>query len=130
MPNKLSGTVRPGDFILSENDQVGALSRDNLTVTADLVFAPGEIAGIVTATGRVAKFNPALSNGAEVAAVIPVYPVATPGALGMHVFVTRNAALKEDGLVWPVGITGPQKAAAIAQLAERGLIIRPRSYVG
>lgn len=130
MVTPLYGKVHPGDFILSENDQIGALSRDNLTFESGLTFKPGEVAAIKTSNGCVVKLNPAGSDGSEVAAVIPVYAYDTTAAAVMGVAITRNAAVKEDGLIWPAGISAPNKAASIVQLADRGIIIRPRSYVG
>lgn len=126
----LYGKVHPGDFILSEDDTIGGLSRDNLTFASGLDFKPGEVAAIKTTTGQVVKFAPGGSDGADVAAVIPVYAYNTAAAAVMGVAITRQATVKEDGLIWPAGISGPNKAAAIAALAARNIIIRPRSYVG
>lgn len=129
MPNKLVGGLRPGDFILSEDDRVGAASRDNLTFTGGK-FLPGQVCGIITASGKVVPLNPAASDGSDDAAVLPVYAYDATSADVMGVGITRTATVKEDGLIWPEGISGPNKAAAIAQLAARNIIIRPRSYVG
>lgn len=126
----LTSKVRPGDFILTENEQVGALSRDNLTFATGNVFKPGQVCGIITATGKVVPLNPAASDGSDDAAVIPIYHIDASSADVMGVAISRNATLKEDGLIWPAGISAPNKAIAIQQLAARTLIVRPRSYVG
>jgi hypothetical protein len=130
MVNILSGGVRPGDFILSENEQVGARSRDNLTFKSGNTFKPGQVCGIITATGKVVPLDPAASDGSDDAAVLPVYAIDATAADVMGVGITREATVKEDGLIWPAGISAPNKAAAIAQLKALGIIIRPRSYVG
>lgn len=127
MPTVLRGTVHQGDFILSES---GHRSRDNLTIASGRTIRTGEVCAIVTATGSVVALNPAASDGSQNAAVLPVYGYDASAAAVMGAFVTTDAEVKEDGLIWPAGITGPQKAAAIAALAARGIKIRPRSYVG
>ncbi len=130
MVNVLRGGVRPLDFILSENDQVGALSRDNLTFKSGNTFTPGQVCGIITDTGKVVPLDPAASDGSDDAAVICCYPIDATAGDVMGVGIVRHATVKKDGLVWPEGISAPNKADAIAQLKAAGIIIRPRSYVG
>lgn len=130
MVNVLRGGIRPGDFILSEDDKVGARSRDNLTFKSGNVFKPGQVCGIITASGKVVPLNPAASDGSDDAAVIPVYAYDATSADVMGVGITGHALVKEDGLIWPNGISGNDKAAAILQLKALGIKIRPRSYVG
>lgn len=126
----LYGKVHPGDFILGEDDTIGGLSRDNLTIASGQVLKPGQICGIVTVGGQVKALNTGASTGEDDAACIPIYAYDATGAAVMGAFITRNATVKEDGLIWPNGISAGDKAAAIAQLAARNIIIRPRSYVG
>lgn len=130
MPTVLRGKAREGDFILSEDEN--GLSRDNLTIAtgANLVIATGTVCGIVTASGNVKKLDTAASDGSDDAAVISIYTYDASAADVMGAFVSRNAQIKEDGLIWPAGISAADKKAAIAQLAARNIIIRPRSYVG
>ncbi|MDX5518629.1 MAG: head decoration protein, partial [Wolbachia endosymbiont of Andrena agilissima] len=40
------------------------------------------------------------------------------------IIITRIALLADHAVVWPANITEEQKAAAIKQLEERGIIIR------
>jgi hypothetical protein len=40
------------------------------------------------------------------------------------VVITRHAVVADHALTWPVGITAPQKAAAIAQLKALGVLVR------
>lgn len=128
MSKVLRSGPRPGDFILSEEPH--QFSRDNLTLKSGNVVKPGQVCGIITATGQVVPLNTAASDGSDVAAVLPIYGYDATEAAVMGAFVTRQSQLKEDGLIWPAGISGADKKSAIAELAAHGIIVRPRSYVG
>ena len=128
MPNVLRGGPRAGDFILSEANN--NRSRDNLTIASGNTVVMGEVCGIITVGGQVAPLDTAAADGSDEAAVISIYAYDASGAAVMGAFITRDAEVKEDGLVWPEGISAGDKTAAITQLAARGIIIRPRSYVG
>ena len=43
-------------------------------------------------------------------------------ALG--VIIARHAICADNALIWPEGITGPQKATAITQLKDLGILVR------
>lgn len=128
MVDVLRGGLRPGAFILSQ--ALHNRSLDNLTIAAGQTLQPGEVCGIITAGGQVSALNPAGSNGSDDAACIPIYAYDASGAAVMGAFITRDAEVIEDGLIWPEGISAGDKAAAITQLAARGIIVRPRSFVG
>lgn len=64
-------------------------------------------------------------DGAQKAAVIAVYPVTTDETTKKKAtFITRNAEVRASDLTWPDGITADQKAAAIEQLRNVGIILR------
>lgn len=128
MTNVLRGGVRPLAFLLREAS--GSRSRDNLTLALGEKVLPGQVCGIVTATGEVAPYDPTEDDGTQNAAVIPGYAYDATAAAVMGAYVTRDAELIEDALIWPAGISAPNKAAAILALKAQGLIVRPRSYVG
>lgn len=128
MVNVLRGGLRPGAFILREAS--GSRSKDNLTLANGQVVQPGQICGIVTSGGQVKALNTAASTGEDDAAVIPIYAYDASSGAVMGAFITRDCEVIEDALIWPNGISAGDKATAIAQLAARGIIIRPRSFVG
>lgn len=128
MVNVLRGGVRPITFLLREAN--GSRSRDNLTIASGNTVKPGEVCSIVTATGQVVPLNAAGADGSETAAVIPLYGYDAENAAVMGAFASRDCEVIEDALIWPNGISAGDKASAIADLAARGIIIRPRSYVG
>lgn len=73
------------------------------------------------AAGEYLALAPAASNGTEIPRAIAIEAGAAEG----HVVVLRRACIVKAGaLVWPVGITAPQKAAAITALADAGVLVR------
>jgi len=65
------------------------------------------------------------TDGAEVAAAIALYPVTTGvGETAKISGIVRDAEVNGNELGWPDGITTDEKAAAIAQLATQGIIVR------
>ncbi len=74
--------------------------------------------------GTVAIFDPGASNGTQnpVGIVTDSYDttdgLATPGAI-----VTRDAHIINFGLKWKAGITAAQKAAALAALATKNVLV-------
>lgn len=100
-------------------------SRDRDTVAAAQNLALGTVVGRVTASAKLKTFDPAATDGSE-------SPV---GVLGNDVdatlidrddaiLVARHAIVANTALIWPSGITPIQKAAAIAQLVARGVLVR------
>lgn len=128
MPNVLRSQHRPGEFILSESNN--NRSRDNAIVLAGNVVRSGQPCGKVTASGKIVPLNPAGTNGSEDFYGVPVFDYdATAGDL-MGAFITNDAELIGDGIAWPEGISPTDKAAAVAQMLDKGIKIRPPSYVG
>lgn len=100
-------------------------SRDQLTVAAGQNLVLGAVVGIDTLTEKVKALDPAATDGTEVAAGILTAAVdATLIDRPDGVAITRHAVVADHALTWPVGITAPQKAAAIAQLKALGVLVR------
>ncbi len=100
-------------------------SRDQLTVAAGQNLVLGAVVGIDTLTEKVKALDPAATDGTEVAvgvltAAIDATLIDRPDG----VLITRHAVVADHALTWPVGITAPQKAAAIAQLKALGVLVR------
>jgi hypothetical protein len=100
-------------------------SRDQLTVAAGQNLVLGAVVGIDTLTEKVKALDPAATDGTEVAAGVLTAAVdATLIDRPDGVAITRHAVVADHALTWPVGITAPQKAAAIAQLKALGVLVR------
>ena len=70
-------------------------------------------------------FDPDGDNGSEVPAVIALYSAATDEDETADISViSRAAEVNGNILSWPDDITAAKKAAAIAALAEKGIIVR------
>ena len=99
-------------------------SRDEVTVASGQNLSLGTVVGIKTSDGKARLLAPAATDGTEVAAGALLFPVNATSADTQGVMVARHAIVADTGLVWPSGITAPQKTAAIAHLKSIGLLIR------
>lgn len=99
-------------------------SRDNGTVAAGQTLALGTLLGRETATGKLRALTPAATNGSQT----PVAVLAQPANANLidveALTVARHAIVARNALVWPAGITVPQRTAAEAALAALGILIR------
>lgn len=119
---------RPLMFLLTEAR--GQRSRGNRTIPSGSgVIVSGQVCSTLTSSGAAKPLAPAAADGTQNADSISMYRYDSTGAAVMGAFIERDAEVKEEELVWPAGITAPQKAAAIAALKAVGIIIRPASYV-
>lgn len=112
-----------GDVLKYEAPQL--YSRERVTVSVGQSLTLGAVVGIVTATGKVKQLDPTATDGSEVAAGVAVQ--SCDAALAERddgLIVTRHAIVATTALVWPTGITGPQKTTAIQQLQQLGVLVR------
>ena len=113
--------ARAGGFIVSEAN--GGRSRDTVTVTGGTGGnQAGTVLGKVTASGKYVPHDAALTNGAEVAAAVAIF-AAEQGDQSAAVIV-RDAEVALDHLIFKSGISGANKDAAIAALADAGIVAR------
>ncbi len=117
-----SESNRLGDWLKHEEDNL--YSRDKTTLITGQNLATGTVVGIITASGKATQLAPAAADGSQNAAGVLIFPVDATGADKPAVIVARHAICSDNGLVWPGGITGPQKTAAIAQLKALGILVR------
>ncbi len=69
--------------------------------------------------------NLAATDGLAEAAAIAIYEAKTESGESTEIAgITRDCTVNGKCLAWPAGITAVQKAAAISQLAARGIIVR------
>lgn len=100
-------------------------SREAVVVAAGQNLAIGTVLGRKTADGKLYTLDPAASDGSETA--IGVLATDTDATLIDRedaILVARHAIVARGALIWPAGITAPQKAAAEAQLAALGVLVR------
>lgn len=100
-------------------------SREAATLAAGQNLAIGTVLGKKTADGKLHALAPAATDGTEVA--IGVLATDTDATLIDRedaILVARHAIVARNGLIWPAGITAPQKALAEAQLTALGILIR------
>lgn len=88
-------------------------------------FEIGLVLGRLTTGGKLVPHAPAASDGSENAVAVLAERV-TLGATSdaRKLTVSRLAILRESQIVWASGISAPQKAAAIAALEARHILIR------
>jgi hypothetical protein len=115
-PNRL------GDWLKFEEDNL--YSRDQVTVIAGQNLKTGTVIGIITASGKVTQLAPSANDGSQNAAGVLVGDVDASAADAPGVIIARHAVCSDKALVWPSGITGAQKTAAIAQLKQLGILVR------
>jgi hypothetical protein len=110
------------DFVVSEAS--GTRSRDAVTIAQSTVLEPGTVLGRLTATAKYVALDPAATTGAEVAAGLLRTGIDATTADVSAVALLRDAEVNGAELVWPDAITPEQKAAATAELAALGIIVR------
>ncbi len=121
MPVQTEGNYL-GDWLKFEADNL--YSRDEVTVVSGQNLKTGTVVGIITASGKVTQLAPAAADGSQNAAGALLLDVDASAADKAGVVLARHAICSDKGLVWPGGITGPQKTAAIAQLKALGILVR------
>ena len=100
-------------------------SREQATVAAGQNLPLGAVVGRMTATGKLAALDPSATDGTEVAAGVLGNAVdATLIDREDAILIARHAIVARQALVWPAGLTAAQRAAAIAQLEARGILVR------
>jgi hypothetical protein len=121
--------VNPNGVRLS--DLLAGVAYDNphLVAVVAVGAAPwavgDEIAiAIPAGSGEVTALNPAATDGTQIACGVIAADVTAPiGGAVSGSAILRQAHVHGDGLVWPVGVTSPQKSAAFVHLAACGVFI-------
>ncbi len=111
-----------GEFIVSEGN--GSISRETVTVLNGRTLDAGAVLGQVTASGKYREIDPAATSGAEVAVAVLFDAIDASGGDAPGIIISRLAEVHGGEVVWPTGITDPQKQTAIDQLAAATIIVR------
>ncbi|SEN18960.1 Bacteriophage lambda head decoration protein D [Pseudomonas sp. ok272] len=107
--------MHAGEFLLSEG--AGNISREAINVAAGPALEPGQVLGLVTATGEFAPYSPTAEDGSETATAILFGPLGESDVVRRARAVVRLAEISEAHL------TGLDLDAEKA-LATRFLIVR------
>jgi len=100
-------------------------SREQATVAAGQHLPLGAVVGRETATGKLKALDPSASDGTEIAVGVLAQAVdATLIDREDAILIARHAIVARGALIWPAGVTTAQRAAAIAQLEARGIVVR------
>lgn len=88
-------------------------------------WAPNDVISLTVAgSGSYIKHDPDAVNGAEVAVAVLYDNVDASQADADGVITARLAEVDDAALTWHTGITAGEKAAAVASLAARHIIVR------
>ena len=122
----LTAAVLKTDSDVVKTEGPNRYSRDEVTIASGAgLITPGHVLGKVTATGKYVPVAPAASDGSQIAARVSLqYANATSADAPRTVVLSRLAEVVGASLVWPVGITTNQKAAALSQLETAGIVAR------
>ena len=100
-------------------------SRETATVAAGQNLQLGTVLGRKTADGKLYALAPAATDGTETAvSVLAADTDATLIDRDDAIAVARHAIVARNSLIWPAGISAPQKATAEAQLVALGILVR------
>ena len=100
-------------------------SREAATLAAGQNLQLGTVLGRKTADGKLYALAPAATDGTETAvSVLATDTDATLIDRDDAITVARHAIVARHALIWPAGITAPQKAAVEAQLVAIGILVR------
>ena len=108
-----------GDLLKYEEENL--YSRDTITVAAGQHLVIGTVLGMVGS--KAVALDPAATDGSEKAVGVSINDV-TATVDTAAVMVSRNVLLSEPYVVWPAGMTVPQKLTAVADLNLLGIVLR------
>jgi hypothetical protein len=119
----ITQTNNLGDLLKYEAPNL--YSREAATIAAGQNLLLGTVLGMNTTDGKCHALTPGATDGTETA--IGVLATDTDARLIDRedaLRIARHAILARVAVIWPAGITAPQKLAAQAQLEALGILIR------
>jgi hypothetical protein len=121
MTTLVDNKLRREEHIEYEVDK--QFSREKKTITGGS-YGQATVLGEITATGKLTQLAPAAADGSEVAVAV-LYNDCDASLADKIATVNDGMTIyKSQYLVWPAGITDPQKATAIKQLRAAGQKVR------
>ena len=118
----INETSNLADLIKFEEESL-FYSRNTETIASGQNLDLGTIVGRKTADGKIYALNPAATDGTQTAAGVLIEPINATLIDKTGLILARHAIVADKALVWPAGITNPQKAAVATRLDARGILI-------
>jgi hypothetical protein len=113
------------------NELPGRQSREQIMLAPHAaILKSGTVLGLITDdesddVGAYAPIDPGADDGTETAvAILLEERLASPTESQRAAIIARGAEWAALFLFWPAGITADEQAAAEAQLAEKGILVR------
>lgn len=123
MPLVLEEELRPGAYIISEAN--GTYSRETGTVLLGQVLVASQVIGIVTATGKIAKYDAGAADGTEnVAGILYDNCDATEADMNKRVFSARASEVNGKEITYQEGANAAAIAVTNTGLKALGIIVR------
>lgn len=122
MPSGITTQERSFTPFLGQHQPVQEVVTLASTGAESTLYA-GTVLAVVTASGKLKQLAPGASDGTQTPTHILAEDVTVPAAGDAIASAYVHAQVLDKGLVWPVGITAPQKAAAIATLRDAGIFV-------
>lgn len=118
----LTEGAHTGDHIISD---MGSISRDVMVLASGSgALEPGTVVARVTASGKLAPYDNAGTDGTEAAFGI-LFAAADATSADVRVVVhTRLTEVKTSALKWADGLDGTGQTAGLADLAAKFIIAR------
>lgn len=110
-----------GDLVKYEESH--HYSRKQETVASGQNLGLGTVVGRQTTDGKIYALNPAATDGTQTAVGVLIESVDATLLDKTALILARHAIVADKALVWPAGITNPQKIAALAQLETIGVLV-------
>jgi hypothetical protein len=98
-------------------------SRKLETVASGQNLDLGAVVGLNTTDGKIYALNPAAADGTQTAVGVLIESVDATLLDKSALILARHAIVADKALLWPAGITNPQKIAALAQLEALGVLV-------
>lgn len=114
----------PGGFLVWE--VLRDYTRETVTIVSGAgKLAPGTVLGRITIGGKLTRLAPDATDGSETAAGLLWGEVDATSADAPAVVLVRGPAIaNRHEITFPEGATAPEIAAAIADLAVLGILVR------
>ena len=100
-------------------------TRETVTLVSGQNLTVGAVLGQITTGGKYTILAPGASDGSQTVAGVLLFDCNASSADTKAVILKRGpAVVSADYLVWPAGISAPNKATAIAALTALGIVQR------
>lgn len=115
----------PSDVLVG--DPLPELAAEKVVIKSNGSTARDVNAGTVIAkftsggdAGKALELTPAAEDGTETAYGVVIESATVPATGDLELIIRRSHVLvRSDGLIWPAGISGANKTAALAALAAK-----------